>query len=415
MDLLKEAYRLTRKTGAVGVDGQTADEYAKDLVSNLTDLLGRLKSGSYKAPPVRRHYIPKADGSHRPLGIPTFEDKVAQRAVTMILEEVYEQEFLECSYGFRKKRSAHQALQEIRNKVMDHKAHYVLDIDIMKFFDSIDHNELRKVLDQRVVDGVLRRLIDKWLKAGVMEEGQLSNPDTGTPQGGVISPLLANIFLNHIIDQWFEQEVKPRLKGKGSMVRFCDDIVMCFSDKSDATKVMDVLQKRLGRFKLTMHETKSRMVDFRPPPFRLDRKKRKSYVKTNRKLETFNFLGFTHYWDVSRRGYWVVNRKTMGARFSRAIKNIQDYCRRNRHKPVVVQYKRLCLMIRGHYGYYGITGNGYSISKFLEIVKSIWKKWLSRRSRRSYIKWDYFNKVILETYVLPTPRIVHKYNRGAKL
>ena len=350
------------------------------------------------------------EGSRRPLGIPTFEDKVAQRAVTMILSEVYEQEFLECSYGFRKKRSAHQALEEIRNKVMYHKANYVLDIDIRKFFDSIDHNELRKVLDLRVVDGVLRRLIDKWLKAGVMEEGRLFNPATGTPQGGVISPLLANIFLNHIIDQWFLQEVKPRLKGKGFMVRFADDFVMSFSKESDATKVMDVLPKRLGRFKLTMHETKSRKVDFRPPPYKLDRKKRKDYVKNNRKLETFNFLGFTHYWRASRQGYWVVYRKTMGTRFSRAIRSIKDYCRRNRHKPLVVQCKRLRSMIRGHYGYYGISGNFASIKNLHFIANKIWRKWLSRRSRKSYINWDYYNKVIAKNYPLPTPKIVHKYN-----
>jgi RNA-directed DNA polymerase len=263
LEWMQEAYRLTRKDGAPGVDGVTADDYAANLDANLLGLLDRIKSGRYQAPPVRRAYIPKADGSRRPLGIPTFEDKVAQRVIVMVLEAVYEQDFLACSFAFRPGRSAHQALQYLRAGLMGQGLRWVIDIDIEKYFDSISHAHLRDFLDQRVTDGVIRRMIDKWLKAGVLENGLLRHASEGSPQGGVISPCLSNIFLHHVLDEWFEHEVRPRLKGRCTLVRFADDAIMAFEDFLDAKRVLGVLGKRLARYGLKLHPDKTRFVDFR--------------------------------------------------------------------------------------------------------------------------------------------------------
>ena len=263
VEWMKEAYRLTRKDGAPGIDGVMAEDYAQNLEANLSDLLERIKSGRYHAPPVRRAYIPKADGSLRPLGLPTFEDKVCQRAIVMVLGLVYEQDFLSCSYGFRPGRSAHQALEDLRTGFMRHGLRWVIDLDIEKYFDSISHPHLRTFLDRQVTDGVIRRMIDKWLKAGVLEDGLLRHGTEGSPQGGVVSPCLSNIFLHHVLDEWFENEVKPRLKGRSTLVRYADDAVMAFEDFLDAQRVLGVLGKRLGRYELTLHPDKTRFVDFR--------------------------------------------------------------------------------------------------------------------------------------------------------
>ena len=265
LEWMKEAFRLTRKDGAPGIDGVTAADYASNLEANLLDLLERIKSGRYQAPPVRRVYIPKGDGagSRRPLGIPTFEDKVCQRAIVMVLELVYEQDFLPCSYGFRPGRSAHQALQELRTGFMSHGLRWVIDLDIQNYFGSISHFHLRSFLDRRVTDGVIRRMIDKWLKAGVLEDGLLRHATEGSPQGGVISPCLSNVFLHHVLDEWFENEVKPHLRGNSTLARFADDAVMAFADLQDAKRVLDVLGKRLARYELTLHPDKTRFVDFR--------------------------------------------------------------------------------------------------------------------------------------------------------
>jgi group II intron reverse transcriptase/maturase len=263
LEWMQEAYRLTRKDGAPGIDGVMADAYARNLEANLLDLLDRIKTGRYQAPPVRRTYIPKADGSRRPLGIPTFEDKVAQRAIVMVLEAVFEQDFLPCSFGFRPGRSAHQALQYLRAGFMSQRLRWVIDIDIKKYFDSIPHSHLRDFLDRRVMDGVIRRMIDKWLKAGILEDGVLRHTTEGSPQGGVISPCLSNIFLHHVLDEWFEHEVRPRLAGRCTLVGFADDAVMAFEDVLDAKRVLGVLGKRLARYGLTLHPDKTRFVDFR--------------------------------------------------------------------------------------------------------------------------------------------------------
>jgi len=261
---LREAFRRTRKNGAPGVDGRTAAHYAADLDANLDGLLHRFKSGTYRAPPVRRVHIPKGErGKTRPLGIPTFEDKVLQRAVVMVLEAVYEQDFLPCSYGFRPGRSAHMALETLWHGLMDMGGGWVLELDIESFFDAVDHVHLRSFLDQRVRDGVLRRSIDKWLKAGVLDEGREVRPQDGTPQGGVISPLLANIYLHHVLDHWFVSEVQPRMKGKAQLIRYADDAVMVFQHESDARRVMAVLAKRFAKYGLRLHPDKTRLIDFR--------------------------------------------------------------------------------------------------------------------------------------------------------
>ncbi len=264
---LREAYRRTRKDGATGIDGRTAEEYARDLEANLESLVNRAHSGEYRAPPVRRVHIPKGNGQTRPLGIPTFEDKVLQRAVAMLLEAVYEQDFLDCSYGFRPGRSAHQALGKLRDTLMDMRGGWVLEVDIRTYFDSIDHKQLREVLRQRIGDGVVLRLIGKWLNAGVMERGEVKFPESGTPQGGVISPMLANIFLHTVLDVWFESQVKPVLRGRAELVRFADDFVMAFEREDDARRVHEVLPKRFAKYGLELHPDKTHLLPFKRPPY----------------------------------------------------------------------------------------------------------------------------------------------------
>lgn len=398
MDWLHEAYRRTRKDGAVGVDGQTAEAYAANLEENLQLLLDRAKSGTYKAPPVRRAHIPKGTNRNetRPIGIPTFEDKILQRAVTMVLEAIYEQDFLDCSYGFRPKRSAHNALASLRDQIMAMKGGWILELDIRKFFDTMSHTHLRDFLRQRVRDGVLNRLIGKWLKAGVLEEDCIKRPEEGSPQGGVISPLFSNVYLHHVLDTWFEREVKPRTKGQAFLIRYADDAVMGFSREEDAQRVLDVLPKRFGRFGLTLHPMKTCVVEFCPP----------SHKRSSLEKRAFDLLGFTHYWAKSRHGYWVVKRKTSKQRFSRSLHAINQWCKTHRHQKVREQHRTLVAKLRGHYEYYGITGNTNALRCFDYEVKRIWKKWLSRRSQRGYIDWPRFEDM-LRRYPLPYPRAVH--------
>ena len=391
LDWMKEAFRRTRKDGAVGVDGVTGKEYGENLEANLLDLLNRAKSGdTYKAPPVRRVYIPKADGSQRPLGIPTFEDKLLQRAVVMLMEPLYEQDFMDCSYGFRPRRSAHMALEAIWQGLMSMGGGYVLDVDIRKYFDTLGHGELREILDLRMRDGVLRRLIGKWLNAGVLEEGCLTHPETGSPQGGVISPILANIYLHEVLDVWFEKEVKPRLRGRAFIVRYADDFVMGFAREDDAKRVMEVLPKRFERFGLTIHPDKTRMVAFRKPRMPRD---------PNGGPGHFDFLGFTHHWGQSKNGKWVVQRRTATSRMSRALKAIGEWVRKHRHRPVREQWRTVNQKLVGHFRYYGITGNSKAISRFRHAVGRRWRFWLNRRSQRARMNWIRMNK-LMERYPL---------------
>jgi group II intron reverse transcriptase/maturase len=381
----------------------TVESYGEHLEENLQSLLDRAKSGSYIAPPVKRVYIPKGSGKGaRAIGMPTTEDKVLQRAVVMALEPIYEQDFLDCSYGFRPKRSAHKALEELWSQIMHNRIKWILDVDIRKYFDTMEHAQLRELLQRRVRDGVIKRLIGKWLKAGVLEGESVEYPEQGTPQGGVVSPMLSNIYLHYVLDPWFESEVKPRLKGKAFMIRFADDFVMGFENKEDAERVLEVLGKRLRKYGLSIHPDKTRLVPFGRPMGKGSRKNDRTVGPG-----TFDFLGFTHYWGRSRKGNWVVKRKTANSRFTRARKRITDWCRKNRHMPIAEQFKRLTRKLHGHYAYYGITGNGKWLQKFRQEVKKTWRKWLNRRSRkRGNMPWEKFTS-LCRHYRLPQARVVH--------
>jgi RNA-directed DNA polymerase len=390
---LLEACNRTRKSGAVGVDGETWKEYEVGLYPRLDSLVDRAHKGTYRAPPVRRMHIPKGTGGEtRPIGIPTFEDKVLQRAVVMLLEPIYEQDFHTGSYGFRPKRSAHQALDELRGWLNQRGGGWVLDVDIQKFFDTLDHGWLREFVQRRVRDGVVLRLIGKWLNAGVLEDGAVTHPDLGTPQGGVISPLLANIYLHYVLDEWFEQEVKPRLVGEAKLIRFADDFVLAFTSQRDAERVFAVLDQRFAKFSLKVHPKKTRLVRFVCPSARQP------------ESETFSFLGFTLYWGRSRDRSWKVKTTTSPSRLRRAIGTIADWCRRNRHEPVPEQQAILTQKVRGHYQYYGRSGNYYALGRFYQAVRRAWKYWLGRRSWKAPFTWERFQRLLIR-HPLPLPRI----------
>jgi RNA-directed DNA polymerase len=398
VEFLRVAYQQTRKDGATGVDDQTAADYAADLERNLQSLLDRFKSGTYRAPPVLRVEIPKSDGTKRPLGIPTFEDKVLQRAVAMVLGAIYEEDFLDCSFGFRPGRSAHGALYALREAVMNMRGGWIIELDIRSFFESVDHGQLRGILDQRVRDGVIRRTIDKWLKAGVQHQGVVRHRDSGTPQGGVISPLLANVYLHEVLDGWFEREIRSRLRGPAHLVRYADDAVLVFAQEADARRVMNVLAKRFARYGLTLHPEKTKLFDFRRPHYR------------GSNAGSFDLLGFTHYWGRSRSGNWVLQRKTSRSRFGRALQRVAEWCRKVRHLAVREQYQGLASRLRGHYNYFGIAGNSRALVRFLREVTRVWRKWLDRRSNRSRMNWQRFN-LLLKQYRLPAAHVVHGIQR----
>jgi group II intron reverse transcriptase/maturase len=356
---------------------------------------------------VRRVHIPKGTrGDTRPIGIPTFEDKVLQRAVVMVLEAVYEQDFLDCSYGFRPGRSAHQALDALWKQSMGMNGGWVLEVDIRKFFDTLDHAHLRELLRHRLRDGVLLRLIGKWLNAGVLEDGNLTFPEAGTPQGGVVSPLLANVYLHYVLDVWFEREVKPRLKGRAYLIRYADDFVIGFACEEDARRVLAVLPKRFGKYGLTLHPDKTRLVPFQRPT-QASPPSGSSGAAVPR---SFDLLGFTHFWGRSRRGTWVVKRQTAQGRLSRALTTIAQWCRLNRHQPLPVQHQTLSQKLRGHFAYFGITGNSFALCRFRAAVVHIWKKWLSRRRRRGFLSWAVFER-LLRRYRLPPAVAVHSVCR----
>ncbi|HET9334640.1 MAG TPA: group II intron reverse transcriptase/maturase [Gemmatimonadota bacterium] len=410
IELLRQAFARTRKDGAAGIDGQTAEGYARELDENLRGLLDRFKSGTYRAPPVKRAHIPKGDGSTRPIGIPTFEDKLLQRAVAMVLEAVYEQDFRDCSYGFRPGRSAHQALQVLWDGAMAMNGGWLVEVDIRGFFDALVHRHLRSILDGRVRDGVIRRMIDKWLKAGVLENGSIVYPEDGTPQGGVVSPLLANVYLHHVLDVWFEDEVRPRLGGRSLLVRYADDFVIVFEHEVDARRVFEVLPKRFGKYGLELHREKTRLVPFRRPLLSsVGRGKDAGGLRPG----TFDFLGFTHVWSRSLQGNWYIRRRTAKGRFKRAVAKLADWCRRARHWKVRDQHASLCRKLRGHDAYYGIAGNAPKLRALRKRLERIWLRNLRRRSQRRNLSWRDFWR-LLERYPLPEPKVMHAVSaRGA--
>jgi len=396
LDLLwmREAYGRVRRDSAPGVDGQTVADYGENLEANLQSLLERAKSGTYRAPLVKRVHIPKSETETRPIGMPTVENKVLERAVAMLLEPVYETEFLDCSFGFRPGRSAHQALDAVRAAVMAMKGGWVLDVDVRKYFDTIPHQQLRDVLSLRIRDGVIGRLVGKWLKAGVWEAGQVSYPEAGTPQGGVISPMLSNIYLHEVLDRWFERAIKPRLSGRAELIRFADDFVVVCEKREDAEALLAQVRERFQSYGLAIHPEKTRIVDFRSP------------WTGEHQPQTFDFLGFTHYWGKTLGGGYAVKRQTKGKKFRAALSAIGDWCKKNRHEPMAQQHRKLSEKVRGHYAYYGIRGNHRALACFCREATRLWHYWLARRCRGHHGTgrlWE-----LLSTHFrLPAARIVH--------
>lgn len=397
-DWLEAAYGTLNTKSAPGVDGVTVPEYGRSLSSNLPDLLERVRQGRYRAPLVKRGWVPKGSNPKgRPIGMPTTEDKVLQRAVKRVVEPLYEPLFRDCSYGFRPGRSGHMALEALWQATMSMGGGWVLDVDVRQFFDTLDQGQLKTLLKHRVSDGVISRLFSKWLHAGVMEEQRVFYPEQGSPQGSIISPLFSNVYLHYVLDAWFEDEVQPRLAGKSALIRYADDFVLVFQHQADAERVLAVLPKRFGKYGLQLQATKTRLVDFRPPD-------RASLS------QSFQFLGLTHYWGRSRRGRWVVMRKTASDRFTRSVRQIGQWCRRHRHLPVAWQHAQLTLKVRGHYVYYGVTGNIRSLNRFHDRVRRIWRYWLNRRTRGRRMPWARFQTGILHYFPLPKPRIYHSYS-----
>lgn len=328
-----------------------------------------------------------------------------QRAVAMVLEAVYEQDFVDGSYGFRTGRSAHQALDAFGQHTMGMGGGWVVEVDIRTFFDTLDHAQLRDLLRQRRRDGVWLRRIGKWLNAGVLDDGNISWPTAGTPQGGVIAPLRANVYLHYVLDVWFEREVKPRLQGRAFLSRYADDFVLGFAREDDARRVRDVLPKRFGKYGLTLHPEKTRLVPFRPPP-----PPQGDDTSCAPQPGTLDLLGFTHYGGRSRKGTWVVKRRTAPSRLRRAIRTIAQWCRRHRHRPIPEQHRTLGQKLRGHVAYYGITGNGEALRQVREAVTRAWRKWLSRRTRGAAISWAAFTQ-LRKRHPLPAAVVVHSVYR----
>ena len=404
LEWMHVAWDLTRKDGATGVDDVDACAYARNLDSNLRALLVAFRSGTYVAPPVRRVLIPKGDGRKtRPIGIPTLEDKILQRAVVMLLECIYEQDFSPVSHGFRPGRSAHGALIQLDRAVRETGGGWVIDADIEGFFDALDHGMLRRFLDLRVRDGVIRRTIDKWLKAGAMDGGILRRSRTGSPQGGVISPILANIYLHYSLDLWFDRIVRGRTRGPVELVRYADDFLIIARDAGDAQGILAALSKRLGRFGLQLHSTKTRLVPFKQPPFRW-RRENAAAMPWVEDPGTFDFLGFTHFWGGTKSGGWAMRRKTAKDRVARFLHRISDWCRVNRNVPIRDQHRILSAKLRGFGAYYAVTGNAKVIGTVRFRTGQIWRRWLSRRSQRGRMSWARFN-ALLHDFPLPRTRI----------
>lgn len=393
---LERAYQRMRKGAAVGVDGVDKAAYGEELQERLQDLHARLVSKRYRHQPIRRVHIPKAQGKSRPIGISAFEDKLVQDAVREVLEAVYEQDFLDCSYGFRPGRSAHDAVRRLDHIVHRGEVNWILEADVVSFFDSLDRSELQKMLQTRVADGSLLRLIGKCLHVGILDGAQYSEPDTGTVQGSVLSPMLGNIYLYYVLDEWFETVVKPRLRGKASLIRYADDFVIGFELQDDARAVMEVLPKRMAKYGLSLHPDKTRLLPFRRPP---------KQQQVGKGEASFDFLGFTFYWARARSGRWCMWCKTRGASLRRSIQAVYDFCRSHRHWSVQDQRAALSRRMLGHYNYFGVSGNLRRLLDFADAVGKAWHKWLRRRSQRHRLTWERYTELRKQPWSLPRPRI----------
>jgi RNA-directed DNA polymerase len=373
--------------------------YEQNLQSRLQDLCERVHTGRYRPMPVRRVYIPKSDGGQRPLGVPTLEDKIVQGAVAEVLSAVYEVDFLGFSYGFRPGRNPHQALAALHTGVMSQCVCWVLDADIRKFFDSVNHEWLMRMIAHRIADPRVLRLVRMWLEAGVLEGGEWQRAVEGTPQGAGISPLLANIFLHYVLDLWVRQWRKRTARGRVIIVRYADDFVMGFQFADDARRMLADLKERMVKFQLTLHEEKTRLIEFGRLPA-LDHKRR-----GQRRLSTFAFLGFTHYCGWTWDGRFVMKRKTQSKRLTTKLKMLREQARLRMHAPVAEQHRWLCQVLRGHYAYYGLPSNFRALNAFHQEVRLLWFRSLRRRSQQR-LTWDGYD-ALLQRFSLPTPRITH--------
>lgn len=386
------SFHKLRRSAATGIDKVSCQEYEKHLPERITDLHQRLKEQRYRATDIRRAWIDKGGGKQRPLGISTTEDKIVQRAVTDILNLIYEQDFYDFSYGYRPGRSAHQALTHLRSQCMSRKIKWILDADIQGCFDNLDHGILRELLSKRIKDRSLLRLIDLWLKTGIIDGKSIHRNTMGTPQGNIISPLLSNVYLHYVLDEWIDKTVRPLLKGKIFIIRYADDFIIGFENEEDAQRVSRTLPKRMQKYGLTIHPEKSQLIKFVP--------------EEKGGSPTFDFLGFTHYWAKSQKGYNVVKRRTSKKKMHNAIQNLRECCKDSRHKKLKDQYKLLSSKLRGLYQYYGIRGNFLAIKKMYLDAKYSWFKWLNRRSQHNSYTWKGYGE-LLKLFVLPYPKIVH--------
>ena len=403
---LERAFKRLRRAASAGVDGVTVEMYTQDLHNNLHRLCDRVHSGQYWPKPVRRTYIPKADGGQRPLGITTLEDKIVQSAVAEVLSAVYEVDFVDFSFGFRPGRSAHMALARLDQSLKAQKVNWILDVDIRKFFDSVDHGWLLRMVAHRIADPRVLRLIERWLKAGVLESGCWKATETGTPQGSGISPILSNIFLHHVFDLWVQQWSRRTATGEVVAVRYADDIVLEFQYESDARKMFVALRERVGKFGLTLHEDKTRLIEFG----RFAARNREA--KGLRRPETFAFLGFTHYCSVTRGGKFTVKRRTHSQRMARKLSEIRLELKHRMHLAVKAQHLWLSAVLRGHYQYFGVMFNSQSLTAFYKCVKLAWFNALRKRSQKSGMTWERY-ATLLGVFPLPKPRIIHQPWRGS--
>ena len=406
--MLAKCHGELKRRRAPGVDGVTWEQYNEELNENISSLHRRLKERRYRPLPVRRTYIPKPGSDQmRPLGIPAYEDKIVQLAVSKILTAIYEQDFLDFSYGFRPKRGCHDALKAVNDLIMFRKINWVVDADIKGFFDHVDHNWMMRCLEVRIKDRSLLRIIGRMLKAGYMEEGALEATEEGTPQGGIISPILANVYLHYVLDLWFEKAVKPKLRGEAHIVRYADDFICCFQYENEARSFYRQLQARLAKFNLEISAEKSKIIEF--GRFAWDNRKRKGLGKP----ETFDFLGLTHYCSTSRNGRFRVKRKTSKKKYRAALGRIKDWLVRNRNMPIVQIHKALSVKLLGHYRYYGISDNSRICNFGFEVTR-LFFKWINRRSQRNSYTWEQF-LMFLEKNPLPKPKIHISVFENAKV
>jgi group II intron reverse transcriptase/maturase len=393
---LERAFNRIRADAAVGVDGVTKGQYGRELESHLQGLHERLRSKQYRHQPIRRVHIAKAPGKTRPIGISSVEDKIVQGALREVLEAIYEEDFLDCSYGFRPGRSAHDALRAVNAMIDREGITVILEADIQAFFDSIDRDKLMEMLQTRVADSSLLRLISKCLHVGVLDGEEYSKPEAGTAQGSILSPMLGNVYLHHVLDIWFEREIRPRLGGHARLIRYADDFVIGFESREDAERVMKVLPRRMAKYGLTVHPDKTRLIPFTRPRLGMNGRAGPG---------PFDFLGFTFYWRRTRTGGWRPGMKTRKARVQKAIKAIGEWCRRHRHLPLDEQHAALVRRIMGHFRYFGVNGNIRCLQQLLHYVKRVWLKWLRRRSQRARrLTWERYH-AYLRAYPLPKPQI----------